>query len=57
VRGLCLLIVVDATQFEENWTLLEGGEIHDTSHENDYKLDFIVEPLANPNTHYIIIQP
>ncbi len=57
MRGLCLLIVVDATQFEENWTLLEGGEIHDTSHENDYKLDFIVEPLANPNTHYIIIQP
>jgi hypothetical protein len=29
-------IVIDATHFEENWTLLEGGEVHNISCENDY---------------------
>jgi hypothetical protein len=48
---------VDATNFEANWTLLEGGEVHDTSCENDNVLDFIVKPLEDPNPHYIIIQP
>lgn len=56
VWGLCLFIVIDATHFEENWTLLEGGEVHDTSCEYDYVLDFIVKPLGDPNPHYILIQ-
>ncbi len=57
VWGFCLFIVIDATHFEENWTLLQGGEVLDTSYENDYILDFIAEPLENPNPYYIIIQP
>ncbi len=46
--GLYLLIIIDATHFEENWTFLEGGENHNISFENDYVLDFIVKPLDDP---------
>jgi hypothetical protein len=34
---------------------LEGDEVHDISCENNYVLDFIVEPLKDPNPYYITI--
>lgn len=36
----------------KKWTFLEGGEVHDTICDNKYVLDFIVEPLEDPNPYY-----
>jgi hypothetical protein len=41
---------------KESGALLEDGEIHNATCENNYALDFIVEPLKDPNPYYIIIQ-
>jgi hypothetical protein len=46
-----------ATHVEESVTFLEGGEIHNSNCENNCVLDFIVEPLEDPNPYYIIFQP
>jgi hypothetical protein len=42
---------------EENGTFLEGGEVHDAICENNCVLDFIVEPLEDPNYFYTINEP
>ncbi len=41
---------------KESGSLLEDGEIHNATCENNYVLDFIVEPLEDTNPYYIIIQ-
>jgi hypothetical protein len=38
---------------EESVTILEGGEVHNASCENNCVLDFIVEPLEDPKPYYI----
>jgi len=43
-------------RMKESGALLEDGEIHNAIRENNYVLDFIVEPLEDPNPYYIIIQ-
>ncbi len=41
---------------KESGALLEDGEIHNAICENNCVLDFIVEPLEDPNPYHIIIQ-
>ncbi len=45
---------INATHVEESGTLLEGDEVRDINCENNYVLDFIVEPLRDPGLllHY-----
>jgi hypothetical protein len=40
----------------ESGVLLEDGEIHNATFEKNCVLDFIVEPLEDPNPYRIIIQ-
>jgi hypothetical protein len=47
---------ISATRVEESGTLLQGDEVRDISCENNYVLDFIAEPLKDPNPYYIIFQ-
>jgi hypothetical protein len=49
VWRLCLLTTIGATHVEESVTFLEGGEVHNSNCENNCVLDFIVEPLEDPN--------
>jgi hypothetical protein len=50
---ICLLSM---PHMKESGALLEDGEIHNATCENNCVLDFFVELLEDPNPYHIIIQ-
>jgi hypothetical protein len=49
------LFTISAIQLEENESLLEGFEVHDTNCENNYVLNLKVKPFGGPHTNSFYI--